>query len=97
MIVNLDEVKSWIRVDSECENSDIQSLINGAELYLKNATGKTFDSTNALAKLYCRVLITDWYENRGLMIDNKTSDKVRFTLQSIMMQLQYCTTTTTDG
>lgn len=90
LIANLDEVKTWLKVDHSEEDSDIQLLIDSAELYLQNATGKVFDSSNALARLYCRVLISDWFENRGLMVDGKTSDKVRFTLQSIMMQLQYC-------
>lgn len=89
MIVTLDEAKTWLKVDYSEEDSDIQFLVDSSEVYLKNATGKDFDNTNPLAKLYCRVLISDWYENRGLMVDNKTSDKVRFTLQSIMMQLQY--------
>lgn len=90
MIVTLAEVKTWLKVDHSEEDSDIQLLIDSAELYIQNATGKVFDSSNALARLYCRVLISDWFENRGLMVDGKTSDKVRFTLQSIMMQLQYC-------
>lgn len=89
MIINLNEAKSFLRIDTDDENSDIQSLIDASELYLKNATGKEFDSTNALAKLYCKVLITDLYDNRGLMADSKASEKVRFTLSSIMMQLQY--------
>ena len=89
MIIDLEEAKAWLKLDNSEEDLDIQLLIDSAELYLKNSTGKIFDNTNALARLYCRVLISDWFENRGLMVDNKTSDKVRFTLQSIMMQLQY--------
>lgn len=89
MIVNLEESKTWLRVDSDDEDFEIQSLIDASEAYLFNATGRIFDNTNALARLYCRVLICDWYENRGLMADSKSSEKVRFTLSSIMMQLQY--------
>lgn len=89
MIITTEEAKEFLRIDDDSEDSLIESLISGAELYLFNATGKSFDNTNPLAKLYCRVLITDWFENRGLMADNKTSDKVRFTLSSIMLQLQY--------
>lgn len=89
MIISLDESKAWLKVDYEEDDEEIQLLIDSAEAYLTNATGKTFDNTNALARLYCRVLISDWYDNRALMVDSKTSDKIRFTLQSIMMQLQY--------
>lgn len=90
MIITTEEAKQYLKIDNDDEDSDIQSLINGAELYLYNATGKTFDNTNPLAKLYCRILVTEWYENRSLMEEYKTSGKVRFTLQSIMLQLQYC-------
>ena len=89
MIVSLDEAKSWLKVDYTDEDADIQDLVDACEAYLGNATGKTFDNTNPLAKLYCKVLIVDWYENRGLMQESRVSDKVRFTLQSIMLQLQY--------
>jgi uncharacterized phage protein (predicted DNA packaging) len=94
-ILTLEETKSWLHVDYEDSDTDIQLLIDAAEAYLLNATGKTFDNTNSLAKLYCRVLVTDWFENKGLMEDNKVSDKVRFTLKSIMLQLQCCYTDTT--
>ncbi len=89
MIITTDEAKEFLRVDDDSEDNLINDLITGAETYLYNATGKTFDNTNALAKLYCRVLITDWYDNRGLMQDKNISDKVRFSLDSIMLQLQY--------
>lgn len=90
MIVSIQKVKSWLKVDYNEEDDDIQDLIDAAETYLSNATGIIYDSSNALAVLYCKVLITDWFENRSLLIeDKKISDKVRFTLQSILMQLQY--------
>ncbi|AQS09680.1 phage gp6-like head-tail connector protein [Clostridium saccharobutylicum] len=88
-IITIQEAKDFLRMDDDSEDVLIESLITGAELYLYNATGKNFDSTNPLAKLYCRVLVTDWYENRGLMQDKNVSEKVRFTLSSIMLQLQY--------
>lgn len=89
MILTTDEAKEFLRLDDDSEDNLINDLIFGAETYLYNATGKIFDNTNALAKLYCRVLVTDWYDNRGLMQDKNVSDKVRFTLDSIMLQLQY--------
>lgn len=90
MIVTIDEAKKWLKVDFEEDDEDIQDLINAAEIYLFNATGIKFDNTNPLAKLYCRVLVTEWYENRSLMEEYRTSGKVRFILQSILLQLQYC-------
>lgn len=87
MIVTLEEVKNWLRVDFSDDDALITTLINAAEGYLKNATGATFDATNYLAKIFCMTLIADWYENRELI--GKASDQVRPILQSILAQLTY--------
>ena len=89
MIIELEETKTWLRVDGTDEDSIIEVVIGASEAYLKNATGIDFDDSNRLAKLYCLVLTADWYENREL-IGEKPSDKVRFTIQSMTAQLQYC-------
>lgn len=86
-ILTLEETKKWLRVDDD-EDDIVVILIGAAETYLNNAVDAEFDDTNQLAKLYCLVLCADWYENRDL-IGQQPSDKVRFTIQSIMTQLQY--------
>lgn len=93
MIVTLEEVKTWLRVDFSDDDATISMLIAAAEEYLKNATGMTFDSTNHLAKLFCMTLIADWYENREMI--GKTSEKVRHTVESIVAQLTHCYDSTT--
>ncbi|MBW7475946.1 head-tail connector protein [Paenibacillus oenotherae] len=87
-ILTLDETKTWLRIDGEDDDTSIYMLMGAAETYLHNATEVTFDSSNDLAKLYCLVLTADWYENREL-IGSQPSDKVRYTCQSIMAQLQH--------
>jgi len=87
-ILTPEEAKTWLRVDGDDEDTTIKMLIGAAETYLHNATEATFDDNNELAKLYCLVLCADWYENREL-IGQQPSDKVRFTCQSIMAQLQH--------
>lgn len=87
-IITLEEAKLFLKVDYEEEDSEITMLIEASELYLQNATGKEFTSDNKLAVLYCKVLISDWFNNRELMANGKVSEKVRFTLQSILVQLQ---------
>lgn len=89
MIITLEEAKSFMKVDFEDEDEEIKDCIAAAEEYLKSATGKEFDSSNKRAKRYCKVLANEWYKDRGLMEDKKVSEKVKFTLQSIMTQLKY--------
>lgn len=87
-MLNLAETKQFLRVDYDDDDILINSLMKAAEQYLLNATGKTFDKTNQLAFLYCNILVNEWYNNRELMQDDKVSNKVKFTLGSILTQLQ---------
>jgi uncharacterized phage protein (predicted DNA packaging) len=87
MIVSLDEVKNWLRIDFSDDDALLSTLISASETYLKNATGIEYDSSNNLAKLFCMVLISDWYENREYT--GKASDQVRPIINSILMQLSY--------
>lgn len=87
MILTLEETKKWLRIDDD-EDDIVVVLMGAAEAYLQNAVDIELDATNKLAKMYCLVLCADWYENRDL-IGQQPSEKVRFTIQSIMTQLQY--------
>jgi uncharacterized phage protein (predicted DNA packaging) len=87
LIITLDEAKTWLRVDGIEEDTIIQILIDSAEEYLYNSTGNVFDDTNRLAKLFCFVLVTDWYENRDMI--GKVSDKIRLSVESMLSQLSH--------
>jgi len=87
-IVSLEETKKYLVVDDDESDALITSLIGAAEEYLKNATGNQFDSENPLAKLFCWVLVTDWFENREHT--GKPSEKVRPIIDSMLAQLKYC-------
>lgn len=87
-MIDLDEVKVWLRVDHDEDDVYIQRLIVAAKQYLKNATGKEFTSDNELARLFCLFLITDWYENRKLARE-KVGEQTREIIQSMLNQLKY--------
>lgn len=89
-LIKLNDAKIFLKVDYDDDDLTIESLIKASESYLKNATGKEFTNNNDLAVLYCKVLINEWYNNRDLMLRKTVSEKVSFTLQSILLQLQYC-------
>lgn len=91
MIISLNEAKEFLRIESDyiVEDNFITSLIAAAETYIKNATGKTFNNTNELAKLATKILLSHWYENR--QIDANTSlSRISFSLDCILTQLTYC-------
>jgi len=89
LILDLATVKDFLRLEQDFYDEDpvLNLLISAAETYLYNATGIQFDSTNNIAKLFCLILVADWYDNRDYI--GKVSDKVRYTIESMMTQLTY--------
>ena len=92
MIVTVDEMKEYLREDSEDEAvmSEIANLIDAAEIYLENA-GCVLQGSNKiannLAKLAVKQLVTHWYENKE---PTGKGDKLHYGLASIITQLKYC-------
>ncbi|MGH1092464.1 head-tail connector protein [Bacillus mycoides] len=87
MILKLEEAKAYLRLDGDEEDMLITSLVGVAEQYIKNATRKDVDLDSELAKLAARILISHWYENREAV---GKAEQLAFSLQSILVQLQYC-------
>lgn len=83
--MELQEIKDYLRVDSEEENEMLLALQKAAEDYLLNA-GITIDYKKELYKLAIKLLISHWYENRTII---GKADKLSFSLDAIIMQLQY--------
>lgn len=82
----LSEVKEFLRIDFDDDDSLINTLIISAKTYIFNATGKEFDQFNELHKLCLMILITHWYENREAV---GKAEKLSFSLSSILTQIEY--------
>lgn len=87
-ILTLDETKNWLLDTPAADDPVITMLIAAAEAYLYNATGVTFNADNYLAKVFCLTLVTDWYENRGMI--GKTTERTRPVINGILTQLSNC-------
>lgn len=71
--MTLEDVKNYIRVDDNCEDSFIQELIQISEIYIDSCVGegyKTDSKAVKLAALLQKKLIADMYENRSTEIAN---------------------------
>lgn len=84
--MDLEELKEWLKIDDDYDDSLIGGLQLAAEQYLYNA-GVTQDYTNELYKLAIKLLVTHWFENRE---PTGKADKLEFSLSSIISQLRYC-------
>ncbi|PHG55647.1 head-tail connector protein [Bacillus toyonensis] len=87
MVLTVEEAKKYLRVDGDEEDDLITSFVEAAEIYIKNATSKHVDVKSELAKLAARILIAHWHENREAV---GKAEQLAFSLQSILVQLQYC-------
>lgn len=102
MIISLKEVKEYARIDIDEDDRLLETLIEAAEEYLKNATGKEYPETNEdgnkinyeLEKIYLQLLVAYWYEQRSPAGNGKGTyaggvvEDFSFIAKSIMLQLQ---------
>ena len=93
-MIDLQEVKEYLRVDIEEDDQLLQMLITAAVEYLKNATGKEYPEkdeegnaiTYELEKVYLKLLIAYWYEKRTPA--GKVGEEFSQMTKSLMLQLQ---------
>ena len=86
--MDLEELKLFLRIEGDEEDSFIEGLQIAAEEYLTNA-GIKKDYTKELYKLAIKILISHWYENRAVETAGKNVSKIAFGLDTIIVQLKY--------
>lgn len=90
--MNLDTIKEYLKIDFDDDDRLLETLLGAARKYLFDAVGYNPDESDERVKLLLLVLISDWYEHREYMETSNTqtiSQKVRYTVRSIVLQLQY--------
>lgn len=95
VLLTLEETKLWLRVDGNEEDSLIQTLIDAAEQYLHDATGRRWTAANKTAKICALALVAEWYENRDQT--GESNRTVRPAIQSMIMQLKYAPSEDGEG
>jgi len=65
--MELDEIKMYLRVDGDDEDTLITSLLKFSKEEIENSTGATFEKygEKETYKMAQRVIVTDRYENRS--------------------------------
>src|SRR5690606_6458838 len=93
MPLPLNEVKQWLRVDHDDEDTILQAIVAVAEEYLRSALPSWIDPMkNPPAKILALTLVADIYENRDVTADVRYSVQLagyRPTIQSLLAQLKY--------
>lgn len=86
--MEIEEIKLFLRIDDNSEDTLIESFKSAAEEYLENA-GVIKDYSKELYKLAIKLLVSHWYENRDSVLIGSISKKLEYSLNSILIQLQY--------
>lgn len=95
----IDELKMYLRIDGDEENSSLILLVNAAVSYLKNAGVKIPDNfmdqsvgdvSDSLYRLAILMLTTHYYENRTVTATSTRGEilAIPYGLQSIILQLK---------
>lgn len=82
--MTLDEVKSFIHVDFDDDNSKIELMTSAAIEYIEDALG-SYNEKRAKQKLLVGTLVDDMYNKNSFTVDDK-SESVKYIIKSILLQ-----------
>lgn len=94
--MDLENVKSFLRVDFEDDDNLIKCIMEAAKLYIKDTVGE-YDKDNPKANLLFMALVQDLYDNRELMVTEQKKKRMSYTYASIILQLQYSNKEVAEG
>ncbi|HAT4314968.1 head-tail connector protein [Clostridium perfringens] len=88
-MINLDEIKQYLKVDFEDDDSLIESFIQQAQIYIDSCCGteyKKYEDKVKLSELLIKKIVSDLYENRELYLNNKKGgyDRISSTILDIL-------------
>ena len=87
--MTLAEMKSYLKVDFDDDDTFITLLMDVAREYIVDAIGEC-DETIARVQLLMRVIVGELYEKRSMTFDmNSTNEKVQYVIRSIINQLSF--------
>lgn len=86
-MVNLQEMKNYLRIDHYEEDEMIQDLIQTAIIYIDECCGtgyKSIESKNKLADILIKKIVADMYSNREGITDKKVQDRKVTTILELL-------------
>lgn len=85
-MVNIAQVKNFLRIDFDDDNALLDTLINVADKYLQGAINKDYNKDDERAEMLSLIIIQDLYDNRGMI--EKVSGNVRKLIDDFSLQLK---------
>lgn len=85
--MTLEEVKLYLRVDEDADDTVIEAMMQAAEGYIQSAVGE-YDSGNPRARMLYLLIMQDLYENRVLAVKEADKQRLAHVSGSLILQLQ---------
>lgn len=85
--MNLEEVKEYLRIDEDADDSAIQIMMDTAKQFITDAVG-FYEESNPKIKMLFALVMQDFYENRVLVVKESDRQRLAFVASSLLMQLQ---------
>lgn len=86
--MEIQEIKDFLKIENNDEDSFIISLKSAAEEYCKNAGVPKMEDSK-LYDLAIKMLVGHWYENRNIVAVGTITKIMEFSLSNILVQLRY--------
>lgn len=84
--LSLEDVKSYIKVDFDDDNSNIQLMLDSAVEYVSGCVGEC-DQTKARVRILLLSIVGFMYETRTFVLDKDS--KVAYPWQNTLLQLRW--------
>lgn len=92
--MTIEDLKPWLRIDGNDDDSTLSLLLNAAVVYIHGATGKTIDlaNTKPLEQLLISILVGYWFDNREGVVSGQIeiSENLKHSLDGLFTQVKYC-------
>ena len=85
--MKLEDIKLYMRVDTDADDALITGLIAAAQQYIHETTGLVYDDNNNIHQLVCKLLVAHWYEHREIVGDDK---EVPYTATRLLTHIAIC-------
>ena len=86
--MELEELKLYLRIDSNDEDDVLRLMMGAAENYIVNSVG-TFDEKDPQAKILFAAIVQDMYDNRELMqSEQQMKKRMEWLYASSILQLR---------
>ena len=86
--MRLEDIKGYLRIDGDEEDSLIQTMMEAGKEYILSAVGE-YDDMDPTAQVLLAAIVQNMYDNRELMqSEQQTKKRIEYTFQSIILQLR---------